>query len=205
MYYAEVKKTLNTDKLKPGDPVEFSLLQATLLNGKVVAPANARLHGKVLQARAADRAAKQDSLLSILVDTITWKENSVPICASISGFGTREFKFTGDPWPMQPKPTPWIEQQSRAEMAAGARMLADVQNGSLLASPSTGSDLFREPDTNVVNAGNGFLKEIRLTRDSISPSVLARKDKNIKLMGGTLVALEELSPAGNACRAAVPQ
>lgn len=199
MYYVELKKTLNAEKLKAGDPVEFSLLEPTLLTGRIVAPRNARLHGHVVDVQAYDRESKQASRLSVVVDSIKWKQTTVPVCASIAGFGTREFKFTRDPWPIHPPDTTnWATQQSQSELIAGRRSLGQIQSATgLTALQST--DLFRDDPPNVVQAGDGFIKDLRIQRDPMSPSVLARRDKSIKLLGGTLIALEELSPAGNAC------
>ena len=206
MYYVEVKKTLNAEKLKPGDPVEFSLIEATLLSGHVVAPTRATMHGKVLQVQPANRSLGQQSLLSVLVDSITWKTNTVPVCASIAGFGTREFKFTGDPWPMKPAMNNAMQQQqSLADSADRARSFVQMQSDAGFGVRAGGGDLFGTPDTNVVTAGESWVKDLLISRSPNSASVLMQKDKSIKLGGGTLVALEELSNGGEACPAATSQ
>lgn len=201
VYYVELKKSLNAEKSKPGDPVEFGLLEPTLLPGRLVAPRNARLHGRVTEVQAYDRKSRQESRLSVLVDSITWKEKTVPVCATIAGFGARQVTFTRDPWSMRPSPqTSWIAQES--ELIAGKKSLTKLQGADGMPGVAD-ADLFRDDPPTVVRAGEGFVKDISIARSSTAPSVLTRKNNSIKLAGGTLVALEELSPAGNACSAAV--
>lgn len=200
VFIASVKKTLHADKLKPGDKVDFDSEEATLVGGRVVVPAKAVFHGQVVQSVAAKQDPQQVSHLSILVDSVTWKNKSLPVCASIAGFGFRQFNVRPEQPPMPTTMnTPEVNSDSVRKQAVTQNRtgvdLSDRSFGLLQALP----DAFTYPESSVTIYGEGFVTGISIHRSPTAASVLSRKNKNVDLPGGLLVALQQLQVAENGC------
>ncbi len=86
-----LQKGIRAEKARPGDKVNLGLLEAILIGKGVVIPANARLFGHVVEARAA--TASSESRLSIEVDRAEWSHHDLPLRAFIFGLGVREVHY----------------------------------------------------------------------------------------------------------------
>jgi hypothetical protein len=79
---AELDKSLDAKKVKPGDPVVAKVSQDLLSNGQVVIPVGSKITGRVTQAQA--HKSDSASELGIVFEQITMKNgNQVPFHADI--------------------------------------------------------------------------------------------------------------------------
>jgi hypothetical protein len=201
VFAVSVKKSIHADKLKPGDTVDFRSEAATLMSGPVVVPRDAVFHGHVVQSVAAKDDPEKISRLSIVVDSATWKDKSVPVCAVISGFGSREIKMQP---PQEPPPSSIASQPVNADWIK-KQVIPANQSMVNLSDPNFG--MTRLPDTlqyeesTVTIRPDQFVKGITIQRDSTGMSVLNRKNKNVDLPGGLLVALQQVPVTEGVCPA----
>ena len=84
---AELTKAIKAEKANAGDEVHLRMAEPILAGQGLVIPENAKLHGLVLRASAAEKGAH--SRISVLVDRVEWKGHVLPLHAFISGFGVR--------------------------------------------------------------------------------------------------------------------
>ena len=86
-----VEKTIEANKVHPGDPVRFRLEQPTLVGNGVVMPTGTILVGEVIESVALQSGAP--SKLSVIVGRAEWKQQSIPLRAFIGAFGIRRAVF----------------------------------------------------------------------------------------------------------------
>ncbi len=89
-FTASVDHSIRASHAKPGDHVQFRVVQSFMLGGEVV-PEGAKISGQVVVARKVDKKAKLDSLLAVVANNISWKKRSVRISAWIVGFGSVKY------------------------------------------------------------------------------------------------------------------
>lgn len=79
---AQLSKTIDTSKCKPGDAVEMRSLEPVLISHGLVMPEDAKLHGRVLG--AASRQDNQPSWVLVVVVEAEWKQHRVPLHAVVA-------------------------------------------------------------------------------------------------------------------------
>lgn len=89
--YAELSKSVDAKKAKPGDEVQAKASQAVLSQGKVVIPRGARIIGHVTEAKAREKGQEQSSL-GIAFDHAVLKDGTqIPMSgASIQAIGSAQ-------------------------------------------------------------------------------------------------------------------
>jgi len=202
VFVTSLKRSAHVEKLKTGDKVDFDSLAATLVGGRTVIPEKAVFHGHVLQSVPAKGDPEKISHLSILVDSVTWKDKSLPVCASIVGFGSRQLNVRYDQVPQAGAiavggSPDWIKRQAVAENRTGVD-LSDRNFGLVQRMP----DAFTFPESSITIYGEGFVKGVTIQQSATSASVLNRKNKNVDLPGGLLVALKQID-SESACSAQI--
>lgn len=203
VFVASLKKSAHADKLRAGDKVDFESVAATLVGGRTVVPEKAVFHGRVVQSIAAKEDTEKTSHLSILVDSVTWKNKSLPVCASIAGFGSRQINTKPEQTPLPTAVTQaspdWVRKQAVTENRAGVD-LNDRNFGLAERMP----EWFNNQESSITIYGEGFVKGITIQRSATSPSVLNRKNKNVDLPGGLLVALRQMESESACSEQMVP-
>ena len=79
---AQLSKTVDTKKCKPGDVVEMRTLQPVLIANGLVMPEHTKLTGKVVS--AASRKDDKPSWLLLVIKRADWKDHSIPLRAFIT-------------------------------------------------------------------------------------------------------------------------
>jgi hypothetical protein len=79
---AQLNKTIDTNKCKPGDVVEMRTLEPVLIGNGLVMPENAKLHGKI--AGAASRQNDKPSWVLLVVQSAEWKDHSIRLRAFVT-------------------------------------------------------------------------------------------------------------------------
>ena len=89
--YAELSKSVDAKKAKPGDEVQAKASQAVLSQGKVVIPRGAKIIGHVTEAKAREKGQEQSSL-GIAFDRAVLKDGTqIPMSrASIQALGSAQ-------------------------------------------------------------------------------------------------------------------
>ena len=192
LFATSLKKPVRAEKARVGDAVEFVSEQATLVPGPLVIPAHAVFHGRVVESKAADRATKTDSRLSVMVDSVTWKNTSVPMCATIAGFGQEKIEFFPErhqrPGVVITQRTPETGQFGVLETQA-SRNLA-IQDSTIF---DRVEEEFHTPVPQLTMEPDAYTRDISVQFSSSGFSVLTRKGKNVDLKSGTLVALRPVA------------
>ncbi len=178
---ARLSKTLRADKAHPGDPVEFRTVEAVLVGQGLVMPADTVLHGRVLSA-----GPKQDgknSFLAFVVESATWKQNSLPLHAVIFAQISTPPPRTGDLGGMTASPD---RQSVRMRVPdANRNYIARAQQDAMTTSP------------NPLGANqSSALKDVSLLRAKDGITYLVSPKTNVKLPSGLMLMLKN-EPAGS--------
>jgi hypothetical protein len=88
-----LKQKIDTAKIKPGEVVKFELLSPVIANHEVVIPANAKVFGRVVEAHPL--ANNPFSSLAVVIESIVWKRQTVPLHAHLAGFGKLKVTYFG--------------------------------------------------------------------------------------------------------------
>jgi hypothetical protein len=172
---ARLSKTVRADKAHPGDAVEFRTVEAVLVSQGLVMPANTVLHGRVLS--ASPKQEGKNSFLAFVVESATWKQNSLPLHAFIFAQIATPLR-AGDLGGMTASP----DRQT-------VRMRVPDPNRSYIARAQQDA-MKTSPDP--VGAANqsSALKNVSLLRDKEGITYLVSPKTNVKLPSGLMLMLK---------------
>lgn len=177
---ARLSKTLRADKAHSGDPVEFRTVEAVLVGQGLVMPADTVLHGRVLS--AAPKQEGKNSFLAFVVESATWKQNSLPLHAFIFAQISTPPPRGGDLGGMTASP----DRQS-------VRMRVPDPNRSYIARAQQDA-MTTSPDPLGANQSSA-LKDVSLLRAKDGITYLVSPKINVKLPSGLMLMLKN-EPAG---------
>jgi len=179
-----LKQKIDTAKIREGEIVNFELLSPVIVNREVVIPANAKIYGRVLEARPF--ATNSFSTLAVAIESITWKRQSLPLHAHLSGFGKLKVTYYGkkyscdqnlsDAFRPPPRGASRNEQGRQAPASAPKSVFSETQCDSIAASNET--DVQK-------------LSHIRLyrTNSKAVPVAFGSTKRDIVLKKGTLLVI----------------
>jgi hypothetical protein len=191
VFATKLKESLKVENLKPGEAVEFESVEATLIPGPTVIPAKAIFHGEIVNASSTKGRRGLESRVSVIISSVTWKDRSLPLCATITGFGERTIKIVTGPR-QRPITTPLPNNSPNDNWRVDAFQQDDLathflEDSRLLAGQSS------SPDSVLVMHPDAFVREISLIRTPSGATELVREGKKLHLSSGMLIAL---SPIG---------
>lgn len=195
---AELSKSLNAKKAKPGDKIEAKTTMDMLSQGKVVIPRNSKIEGHVTSAKPHTKESPESELGIAFDRLITKKEGEVPMQAAIQAIAppVRMDNPAAAAEPMGSAPT----SQPSANTASGnpgpgnigSANSAGTAPSSVGQAPSMGA-----PDT--ASAGpRGVLApgaqgavgmKGATLKSAKEANVIASSSENVKLDGGTQMIL----------------
>ncbi len=179
---ARLSKTVRADKAHPGDPVEFRTVEAVLVSQGLVMPADTVLHGRVLS--AGPRQEGKNSFLAFVVESATWKQNSLPLHAFIFAQIATPPPRGGDLGGMTASP----DRQS-------VRMRVPDPNRSYIARAQQDA-MTTSPDPLGAANQSSALKDVSLLRCKDGITYLVSPKTNVKLPSGLMLMLKN-EPAGS--------
>ncbi len=94
----------------------------------------------------------------------------------------------------------WNPDEARTRAVTRSPYLAETPDHEL-AVVDRMPDAFQLPQPTLVMHPDGFVKGIMIQQSATAPSVLTRKNKNVDLPGGLLVALRQLQGTEHGCQA----
>ncbi len=185
---AQLSKTIRADKAHAGDPVELKTLEAVLVSNGLVMPANASLHGRVLDARP--RQDGKNSWLVVVVDRAQWKEHSLPLHAFISAQiaisqQNNQTADAGIPNNTQPS-FPRSRQSTRAAPITDPN-LANLTVAGRVRSQHDATEAAPEP----IRTSYPALRGVGILRDKNGTTYLLSAKSNVKLPAGIMLMLRD--------------
>jgi hypothetical protein len=203
---AELAKSVDAKKAKPGDQVVAKTTQDMLANGHVVVPRGAKILGHVTQAKAREKG-ENESTLGIAFDKVVMKDGrELPLNASIQALAAAQSTAALNSGPMaEPAGAPAGMGPGRSSNSgviggtaqtagnvAGAATSAAGNVGSAAGSTvgsATGAATNARLNTN--SQGVVGLSGLSLTggADSAQGAVISSQNKNVKLDSGTQMML----------------
>ena len=190
-----LEKTLRVEKSRPGDRVNFRLVEPVLFGHGVVLPEGTRLRGQVIEARKLDR---EPSRLAIVVEQAEWKGNAFPLHAFISGIlKVREVR--------QAKSADWrcLQYGERTGMGPRVDKYPRSQGPSVSRPLNCSSNPLAVSEERVTRDRGADLKDVVLHRNFHDGSTLLfSHKKNIHLPGGIGLMLQNV-PVDESASAAI--
>lgn len=169
-FRAVLENSLNANKNKPGDTVRMSSLDDEAVDGIVVIPKNARLTGRIVEAKASS-AGDPESRLSIVIEQARWKGHVLPLNASIVAQGRTKVSLDWKPR------FPCVEGM---EPVRGLpRTLSDCAAD---AERSAGGEMMKTP----------ILSHVELRETPEGRTVLVKQEGNVVLTAGMLFVLRHM-------------
>lgn len=182
MYIPSIlQKGIRAERARPGDKVSLGLLEAILIGGGVVIPANAHLYGHVIEAHAV--TASSDSRLSIEVDRAEWSHHELRLHAFIYGLGIREVRYQRKDSDCEPSGMgegvfePEIPQQGFAPVGA---------------EPACDTPWEMNDRTISLNNTSELVHLQRETNNRDGSTTLTSRVKNVHLSAGVLIVLHNV-------------
>jgi hypothetical protein len=196
---AELSKSLDAKKAKPGDKVEAKTTMDMLSHGKIVIPRNSKIEGHVTSAKPHTKESPQ-SELGIAFDRIRMKDTGeLPMQAAIQAIAppirmdntaAAAAAGMGAPVPSQSSPTSGPGNTGPGGM--GSANSQGAAPGSVGQAPPMGSRETGSAGPSGVLApeakGAVDMKDATLT-SAKEANVIASNSKNVKLDGGTQMML----------------
>jgi hypothetical protein len=180
---ARLSKTVRADKAHPGDPVEFRTVEAVLVGQGLVMPADTVLHGRVLS--ASPKQEGKNSFLAFVVESATWKQNSLPLHAFIFAQIATPPPRAGDLGGMTASP----DRQS-------VRVLTRVPDPNRSYVARAQQDAMTTSRDPLGANQSSALKDVSLLRDKDGITYLVSPKSNVKLPSGLMLMLKN-EPAGS--------
>ncbi len=196
---AELSKSLDAKKAKPGDKVEAKTTMDMLSHGKIVIPRNSKIEGHVTSAKPHTKESPQ-SELGIAFDRIRMKDTGeLPMQAAIQAIAppvrmdntaTAAAAGMGAPAPSQSSPNPGPGNMGSGGMGpsnsqgAAPNPAAQAPTMGAPESASAGPSGVLAPEAK----GAVDMKDATLT-SAKEANVIASSSKNVKLDGGTQMML----------------
>jgi hypothetical protein len=194
---AELSKSLDAKKSKPGDKVEAKTTMDLLSHGQIVIPRNTKIVGHVIDAKAHSKESP-DSNVEIAFDRMLMKDGrEVPMQASIQAIGKAEQLVPGSNEPMSENPgampAPGGPATGGGGMGAPGRQSSPQTSGPTYGSGSTGR---HDQSTSGATAGalsassQGVvgMPGLSLSSSAQGSTISSEKD-NVHLDGGTQLIL----------------
>lgn len=184
----ELKKSINADRSRPGNPVHFRLAEGILTGSATVIPRKARLYGHVLIAEAA-RDGKP-SMLSIVIDRAEWDGQVLPLHAFVTGWGKRRaFEYPPNRCPLNAAPQ--IPGRGDSLRKGSAGNVGNWGNTFDLCKPLPPFVERYEP----AHPGHKILmSQIKFYQNSTDSSTIMASEKNIRLPSGLLLIFQNVDP-----------
>lgn len=192
---AELSKSLDAKKIKPGDKVEARTSMDLLSHGQVVIPRNSKITGHVIQAKAHSKEAP-DSMIGIAFDRISIKGGEeIPLQASIQAIARPlQSAAASGPAPMD---------ESGGMPSSGPPSQTGSMGGGIPNSQSPGTSPYPSGDTSQdagaagastpalapTSQGAVGMKGLSLS-SSPQGSIISSSDDNVHLDSGTQLMLK---------------
>ena len=184
---AELTKTVRADKAHRGDPVEFTTLEAVLINPKLVMPPHSKLFGRVVG--AAPRQGDKPSWLVLLVERAEWKQHSVPLHA-----------FIASQINLVPAPKPNVPSVDATDTSNNPRRNGRMSGRVAAETDSNLSQLTKPPQDasgqEVTTTKPLPLNDLRIVRDKDGITYLFSSKSDVKLVSGSLFMLKNQPTTG---------
>lgn len=177
---AELNTPLKADRAHAGDIVLFKTLEAVLVGKGLVMPAKTKLYGHVLG--AAPRQGQTPSWISVVIERAEWKEHILPLHAFISGH-ISSFLPVGDPV------DPNAQQHSIGNHIGRHYPVRDPQAALAVQTPAGSAAGWNRE----ANMQSPFLTDVKLGRQKSGMTFLFSEKHNLKLPGGILFLLQNVS------------
>jgi hypothetical protein len=207
MIPAELSKSVDAKKAKPGDQVVAKTTQDMLASGRVVIPRNSKIIGHVTEAKAREKGESESSL-GIVFDKVVMRDgHELPLNASIQALAAAQSNTALDNEPMmgQPVGAPGGGAPGRTGgggMIGGVGRTASEAGGTVA---NTAGNVGRTAGSTVGSAsgvaGNARLNKnsqgvvglsglsLNAAADANQGTVISSQNKNVKLDSGTELML----------------
>ena len=183
----ELVRGIKAEKARPGDEVRLRMVEPVLVGKGVVLPEGAKLFGRVLNSAAAEKG--NPSVLSIRVERLDLKEDSIPLQAYVTGWGARKFEETGAPCvPLQRMP-----ERRRGDGGE------TVNTRTAKVDPCNPSGTF-DPPAAAKKKQIFAVRDVAIYQDRTDGLTIMVSKKNIHLPSGTLLVITNVEPAEVASR-----
>jgi hypothetical protein len=206
MIPAELSKSVDAKKAKPGDQVVAKTTQDMLANGRVVIPHGSKIIGHVTEAKAHEKG-EPESTLGIAFDKIVMKDGrEVPVNASIQAIAAAQNNAAVSNEPMIGQPTGGPggapgHAGSGGVMGGEGRTVGSVAGTATTAAGNVGNTVGSTLGGATGAAGNARLNtntqgviglsglSLNAASDANQGTVISSQNKNVKLDSGTELML----------------
>ena len=175
-------RTIDTAKAKPGDPVRFELVSPVVANGTVI-PRNAKLSGKIVRVHTLKNHPY--SSLAVLIDSVEWKHNVVPLQAHMVGFGKVRLTYYGSKMNCEQSPRDEVYESGSVQVRGGEQRTVRIPPKTSGVGPQC-DNVAAQTESDAKS-----LSDIKLyrTRNLPVPVAFVSRKRDIVLKKGTLLVI----------------
>ena len=182
-----LKQKIDTAKAHPGEIVKFELLSPVMANHEVVAPASAKVYGRIVEAHPLGN--NPFSSLAVVIESIAWKNHTLLLHAHLAGFGKMKVTYFGRQYNCDQA---LGIQDERVPTRGSSGRLSDPMRSMTRSAPRLGG---YEPQCDSIAAqtetDSKAIEHIRLRRtvSKLVPVAFASTKRDIVLKKGTLLVI----------------